>query len=62
MVVLKGMAAEDAPRGVSIEMVLLGGKQRTVSELRELAKEARLEVVAAGQQPNGYFVVECRPV
>lgn len=62
VVVLKGMAAEDAPRGVSIEMVLLGGKQRTVSEIRELAKEAGLEVMAAGQQPNGYFVAECLPV
>lgn len=62
VVVLKGISEEAAPRGVSIEMVLLGGKQRTVPELKELAKEAGLEVIAAGQQPNGYFVIECQPV
>jgi hypothetical protein len=42
-------------------MVLLGGKQRTVAEFRVLARAAWLEVSAAGQQPAGVFVVECRP-
>jgi hypothetical protein len=42
-------------------MVLLGGRTRTVSEFRELARGAGLEVVAAGRQ-SAYFVVECRPV
>ena len=46
--------------GLSIEMVLVGGRRRTVDQFRELAGEAGLEVVAAGQQPGGYFVVECR--
>lgn len=61
VVVLKGVGPDDAPRGLSIEMVLLGGKGRTVSEFRELARGAGLEVLAAERQPSGYFVVECRP-
>jgi hypothetical protein len=48
-------------RELSIEMVLLGGKQRTLTEIRALAREAGLDVVAAGRQPSGHFVVECRP-
>jgi hypothetical protein len=62
VVVLKGVEPDDARKGLEIEMVLLGGKQRTVSEFRELAQEAGLAVLAAGPQPSGYFVVECRPV
>ena len=61
VVVLGSVSPDDAPRQLVMEMVLLGGKQRTVSEFRELAREARLEVSAAGQQPSGAFVVECRP-
>jgi SAM-dependent methyltransferase len=61
VVVLKGVGPDDAPRGLMIEMVLVGGKHRTVTEFRELARAAGLEVVAAGRQPSGYFVVECRP-
>jgi len=62
VVVLKGIVLDETPRGLSIEMVLLGGKHRTLAEFSELAKEAGLEVVAAGQQPSGYFVAECRRV
>ena len=61
VVVLKGIAPDDAPSELAIEMVLLGGKQRSVSAFRELARAAGLEVVAAWQQPSGYFVAECRP-
>jgi SAM-dependent methyltransferase len=59
VVVLKGI--NDAPGGLSIEMVLVGGKQRTVAEFRELAREAGLEILAAGRQPSGYYVMECGP-
>jgi hypothetical protein len=62
VVVLKGIVPDDAPSGLSIEMVLLGGKQRSVSAFGELARAAGLEMVAAGQQPSGYFVVECRSI
>jgi hypothetical protein len=61
VVVLKGVGPDDAPRGLVIEMVLLGGKHRTVAEFRELARAAGLEVLAAERQPSGYFVVECGP-
>jgi len=62
VVVLGGVVSDDAPRPLTIEMVLLGGKYRTVAEIQELAREAGLEVSAAGRQPSGYFVVECRPI
>jgi SAM-dependent methyltransferase len=62
VVVLKGVGPDDAPRGLMIEMVLLGGKHRTVTEFRALAREAGLEVLAAEPHPAGYFVVECHPV
>jgi 2,7-dihydroxy-5-methyl-1-naphthoate 7-O-methyltransferase len=61
VVVLGGVGSDEAPRGLVIEMVLLGGKHRTVAEFRELAREAGLEVLAAERQPSGHFVVECRP-
>lgn len=60
VVVLGGVAADDAPRHLTIEMVLLGGRTDSLAEFGELAGRAGLEVVAAGQQPAG-FVVECRP-
>jgi hypothetical protein len=60
VVVLGGVTPDDDPGGLMIEMLLLGGKQRTVAEFRELAREAGLEVVAAGRQPAG-FVVELEP-
>ncbi len=60
VVVLNGVGPDSAPRGLSIEMMLLGGKHRTVAEFRELARQSRLEVSTAGRQ-FGYFVVECRP-
>jgi hypothetical protein len=61
VVALSAVVPDGAPRGLSIEMVLLGGKQRTVSELSELAREVGLEVLAAKRQASDYFVVECRP-
>lgn len=62
VVVLKSVGVDGTPKRLSIEMVLLGGKHRSVTEFRELARESGLEVMAAGRQPSGYFVVECRPV
>ncbi len=62
VVVLKSVGPDGAPKNLEIETVLLGGKRRTVAEFRELARQVGLEVRAAGQQPSGYFVVECFPV
>ena len=56
-----GVSDDAAPRGLSIEMVLLGTKQRSVAKFRELAAEAGLQVVSAGWQPSAHFMVECRP-
>jgi SAM-dependent methyltransferase len=61
IVVIGGVAPDDAPHRLLIEMVLLGGRTNTVAEFRLLARQAGLEVRAAGRQPSGYFVVECRP-
>ena len=44
-----------------IEMVLAGGKHRTVGEFEPLAREAGLRLLSA-QQQKSYFVVECRLV
>jgi len=41
--------------------VLVGGKGRSLDEFRALAHEAGLEVCAAGRQPSGRGIVECRP-
>jgi 2,7-dihydroxy-5-methyl-1-naphthoate 7-O-methyltransferase len=62
VVVLKSVGPDSEPKRLFIEMVLLGGKHRSVAEFRELARQSGLEVTTAGQQPSGYFVVECRPV
>lgn len=42
-------------------MVLVGGRDRTFEEFRDMAQEAGLEVTATGQQPSGRGIVECRP-
>jgi len=62
VVILKGVMPDGAPKELSIEGILLGGKQRSQAEMAALARAAGMEVVRSGQQANGYFVVECRPV
>jgi hypothetical protein len=59
VVVLKSVGSDGAKRPLTIEMVLCGGRHRTVSEFRELCGRAGLSVTAAGAQKS-YFVVECR--
>jgi hypothetical protein len=61
IVIIGGVTPDDAPASLSLEMVLVGGKSNTVTKFRELAREARLEVCAAEQQPSGRFIVECCP-
>ena len=43
-------------------LVLVGGRERTLDEFREMAREAGLVVAAVGRQPSGRVIVECRPV
>jgi 2,7-dihydroxy-5-methyl-1-naphthoate 7-O-methyltransferase len=63
VVILGGVSAgehgEAAPE--LLMMVLLGGKDRTLDEFGELARQAGLEVSVAGRLPSGRFAVECRP-
>jgi hypothetical protein len=60
VVILKSVQPDHTPKDLYIEMLLLGGKPRTISEFTVMARQSGLEIVSAAQQPD-YFVVECRP-
>jgi 2,7-dihydroxy-5-methyl-1-naphthoate 7-O-methyltransferase len=60
IVIVGGVSNDDAPGVIVIESVLLGGKQRTVTELRALAEEEGLEISKVGSRPTGEMLVECR--
>jgi len=62
VVILGGVVADEAPAGLTIEVVLLGGKHRPLSAFKPLAAEAGLSVRAAGRSPSGRYAVECRPL
>jgi hypothetical protein len=53
---------DGSPPPELLMMVLVGGRRRRLSEFRELARAAGLEVSAAGRNASGRFIVECRPV
>jgi hypothetical protein len=59
--VLGGVAPDDAPRSLGIDMLVAGGKTSTIAQFTELAKQAGLEVLTASTQASGRYVVECRP-
>jgi hypothetical protein len=61
VVILGGAVRDNAPRPISIDQVLVGGKHRTESELRDLARSAGLNVIANASAQSGYHVTECRP-
>ena len=62
VVVLGGVSPDEGggPSPELLMMVLVGGKNRSLAEFRELAHAAGLEVQVTGRQPSGRFVVECR--
>jgi SAM-dependent methyltransferase len=64
VVVLGGVSPDEdgRPSPELLMMVLVGGKNRSLSEFRELSRADGLEVLATGRQPSGRFVVECRPI
>ena len=62
IVILGGVSPDNVSHNLTIEMLLLGGKTNTLSEFRELARDAGLEITAAEHQPSGQFVVECRSI
>jgi hypothetical protein len=59
--ILGGVAADEAPRSLGIDMLVAGGKTNTLSQFTELARQAGLDVIAARTQSSGRYVVECRP-
>jgi SAM-dependent methyltransferase len=63
VVVLGGVSPDESggPPPALLMLVLVGGKERSLTEFRELARAAGLEVQAAERQSSGRFVVECRP-
>jgi hypothetical protein len=63
VVVLGGVSPDEGvtPSPELLMLVLVGGKSRSLAEFRELARGAGLEVRAAGRQPSGRAVIECRP-
>jgi hypothetical protein len=61
VVVMGGVKPGDEPSRLTPETVLVGGRTDSLATFRGLARRAGLEVVAAGPQRSGYFVVECRP-
>ena len=62
ILVLNGLSPDEKgePSPSLLMMVLVGGRERNLTQFRELARAAGLEVAAAGAQPSGRFVVECR--
>lgn len=61
VVVFTGAGPGEDASPALLMMVLVGGRERTLDEFREMAREAGLEVRAFGRQPSGRFIVECRP-
>jgi SAM-dependent methyltransferase len=61
VMVLGGVSPLGGRSVLNVEMILVGGKQRSVAQFRELARTAGLTVEAAQQLSSGRFVVELRP-
>jgi len=63
VVVLNGVSPDEdgAPHPDLLMLVLVGGKQRSMTDFRKLAGNAGLEVSAAARLTSGRYVVECRP-
>jgi hypothetical protein len=59
IVILGGISPDDSPSPELLMLVLVGGRSRTLSEFRALARDAGLEVAATRRQASGRFVVEC---
>lgn len=60
IVVLGGVKADaDESDDLTVELVLLGGRNNTLAEFGELAREAGLAVRRSGPVASGRFAVEC---
>lgn len=60
VVLVGGVSPTRRAGGLTIEIMLLGGKHRTLEEFESIARESGLRVATAGQHPAA-FIVECRP-
>jgi hypothetical protein len=58
LIVRGGVAPDDAPRRLMIEMVLLGGTTDSLDAFTARAQRAGLAVVRAGEQADGRLYVE----
>jgi hypothetical protein len=59
VLVMSGVTDADIPDPELLMMVLVGGKDRTMAEFRELAAAAGLQVRSAGRNSAGRLMVEC---
>ena len=59
VVIMGGVAPDEAPRRLDIEMVLVGGRTDSLSTFRARCSRAGLTVVADGPQADGRYYVEC---
>lgn len=57
--ILNGVVPDEQAPPALLMMVLVGGKERTFREFKELAGSAGLKVRAAARQSSGRFIVEC---
>lgn len=62
VVILGGVSPEERANPALLMLVLLGGKDRTLTEFGALAQQAGLTIHASGRLPSGRFAVECRPI
>ncbi len=62
VVILGGAQPDGEVTPELLMMVLVGGRNRGMSEFRGMAREAGLEVRASGRLPSGRFAVECAPL
>jgi hypothetical protein len=58
--ILGGVAPDEAPRELGIDMLVAGGTTSPLAHFTGLARQAGLDVTAARTQASGRFVVECR--
>jgi 2,7-dihydroxy-5-methyl-1-naphthoate 7-O-methyltransferase len=61
VIVHGGVSPTEPGHSELLMLVLVGGKGRGLAEFRALAASAGLDVVAAGTNAAGRFIVECRP-
>lgn len=62
IVILNGVTPDEKADPELLMMVLVGGKERTLTEFKALAGEAGLAVQSTGWLPSKRFTVECRPL